>query len=181
MSWGVGSARPRASYIFCCLRVCCTAFRDALALLAYLCGSRVRPHGLSRVIRSGGPFGRSRSLSLCVFPAFGLRASRVPLAWPSPSALQAFQSLGVRLASARCSLCSRSRFPGLRSLSRPVSAGRTRVRPCSRPLSFVVLRVSPLAFFFRGCLSRSPPPSPAASPAVLSRRRLRFLRGLVCR
>ena len=46
MSGGVGSARPRASYIFCCLRMCCTAFRDALALLAYLCGSRARPRGL---------------------------------------------------------------------------------------------------------------------------------------
>ena len=115
-------------------------------------------------------------------PAFGLRGrsrpARVGFLVRSGSSCSVVCRLRFCLVLLLRSL---SRFPRRRSLSRPVSAGRTRVRPCSRPLSFVALCASPLAFFFRGCLSRSPPPSPAASPAVLSRRRLRCVRGLVCR
>lgn len=60
ISWVVGSARSRRMASFPFSGGCGFGFRGAASgLLACLCGSRVRPHGLSRVVRSGGGRGCS--------------------------------------------------------------------------------------------------------------------------
>lgn len=139
---------------------CGFGFRVAASgLLAYLCGFSRRPFAGLALGRSGG--GRSCS---------GLRPSGAVASRSAPLPCSVRLFLFCPLCRCRSFLVllarSLSRRPRVASLSRPVSAGRTRVRPCSRPLSFVALCASPLAFFFRGCLSRSPPA---------------FARGLACR
>lgn len=146
---------------------CCGfGFRDAASgLLAYLCGFSLRPFaGLALGRSGGGP----------AVPAFRLRGrsrpARVGFLVRSGSSCSVVCRLRFCLVLLLRSL---SRFPRRRSLSRPVSAGRSRVRPCSRPLSFVALLLCR-----RVVLGRLVRPAPSRLPFALPPA---VARGLACR